>query len=91
MVFHTALFSGFRRELMRRPSRTLAPGEKITIRARGMKPNEAGDRTYADYEVGLHDCPQPSLDSIFQLTTGDDEEGGEEPPPSGQSDDDLPF
>ena len=62
----------------------LEPDEKITIRAKGKKANEAGDRTYADYELVFHDSPQPSLDGIFQLEGDDQEEGADEAPPSGQ-------
>lgn len=89
-LLHDVLFQAFRRELQTRPSKTLEPAERISIKYVGRKQNEDKSRSYVDYRVTFHDSPEESTESLFRLDD-DDREGGLEPPSQQGQKDDIPF
>jgi len=77
-LLETALYNGFRDEIMERPERTLSPGERIVARRGEKKRNAEDTRDYVDYKILFPDRPQPSIAELFELDKEKPEEKTEE-------------
>jgi hypothetical protein len=61
----TVLYGKFRDELRERPSRTIEPGERITISRRGKVESENATGSYWGFSVVFHDKPAPETSDLF--------------------------
>jgi hypothetical protein len=84
-LHEAVLFDEFRRELLRRPSRELDPGEQVVVRRLEKKKTADGKRTYCGFRVLFPDQPQPTTSELLKL----DEEPEAKPP--ADDDDSVPF
>jgi hypothetical protein len=93
-LYQTALYGGFRDELVDRPVHELVPGERVVIQRGEMKETEDGSREYRDFTVLFPDRPQPSTEQLFPDLDSPRRVEGPEKTEGGESDgkdDDVPF
>jgi hypothetical protein len=85
----TVLYQRFRDELLRRPGRTLAVGERISVERHEKKRTENGRYEYTPFTIIFHDAPELSTSDLFELDTGP--AGAKSEEPSEPDVDDVPF
>jgi hypothetical protein len=86
-LFHTALQSQLREELLRRPDNELRVGEPVRIEGLGKQESENGF-TYMNYRASFPEAPKRSALNILGGPGGRAELEGK---PEGEPDDGIPF
>ncbi len=85
----TVLYQRFRDELLRRPDRTLAVGERISVERHEKKRTEDGRYEYTPFTIVFHDAPSVSETDLFELDSPAETKKAPEPQPA--DDDGIPF
>jgi hypothetical protein len=84
-LHEAVLFDEFKRELLRRPSRELDPGEHVVVTRLDKRKTADGKRSYRAFGVVFPDRPEPTTSDLFKL---DEETRPAEKP---AEDDGVPF
>jgi hypothetical protein len=85
------LFDEFRREVLRRPSRELDPGERVVVRRGEKRQTQDGKRTFRAFRVGFPDQRAPSTSDLLKLDEEPPEKTDEQSAQPAVDDGSVPF
>jgi hypothetical protein len=86
-LHEAVLLDELRREVSRRPSRDLDPGEQVVVKRLEKQTTKDGKRTFRGFRVFFPDQPQPTTSDLLKL----DEEPEAKPEEKPANDGDVPF